>query len=420
MTGFFTFALRKPCKTRPGIAPDVRPAVPAHLGLVAHAAERDPHVGAAGRVGDRLAERGLAYAGRAHQAEDRAALALRELAHGHVLEDALLHVAEAGVVLVELVGDAVDVFVDGGASAPRQRGDPLEVGLDDRGLGALSAGAFEARELSLHDLARLVGEAGLVELVPELAGLVSLVVAELAPDRAELLPQQVLALILADLAAHVLADLLAELAQLPLFEDEAEDLAHPLLHVERHQHLERRGGLEAEQTGDPIRERAWPIDEAQGVLDLGGPRALLAERGLELLGEDLRLLVGAALVGELGALDLEERLVAGHPIDGEAAQALDGDAERVGARHPDDLRQPRDGAHGVKVCGDRLFDLGVALGDDAEERARLQALDEGEAARATDGEREAPLRQQNAGAQREQGKRRLGERALGHGRCSSR
>jgi hypothetical protein len=51
---------------------DIGAAVAADLGLVAHAAQRHAHELAAGRLGDRLAERGLADAGRADEAQDRA------------------------------------------------------------------------------------------------------------------------------------------------------------------------------------------------------------------------------------------------------------------------------------------------------------------------------------------------------------
>ena len=52
---------------------DVGAAMAADLGLVAHAAERDAHELAAERARDRAAERGLAGAGRADEAQDRAA-----------------------------------------------------------------------------------------------------------------------------------------------------------------------------------------------------------------------------------------------------------------------------------------------------------------------------------------------------------
>ena len=70
---------------RPGVAQrahqaareraDVGAPVAADLGLVAHAAERHADELAPGRAGDRLADRGLAGAGRADQGEDRAGAA---------------------------------------------------------------------------------------------------------------------------------------------------------------------------------------------------------------------------------------------------------------------------------------------------------------------------------------------------------
>src|SRR4030095_10742043 len=80
---------------------DVGPAVAADLGLAPHTAERDPHVLAAERRRDRLAERGLADAGRADEQEDRAVLVGRELAHREELEDAALALGEPGVLGLE-------------------------------------------------------------------------------------------------------------------------------------------------------------------------------------------------------------------------------------------------------------------------------------------------------------------------------
>ncbi len=86
------------------LGPHVGATVPADLGLVAHAAERDPDELAPEGVGDRLAERRLADAGRPDEGQDgpgpapvhrrQAALGL-QLAHGEVLEDALLHVGQS-------------------------------------------------------------------------------------------------------------------------------------------------------------------------------------------------------------------------------------------------------------------------------------------------------------------------------------
>src|SRR3546814_14221811 len=53
-----------------GHRPDIGATVTADLGFITHAAERHAHEVAAGRPRDRLAQAGLADAGRANQAED--------------------------------------------------------------------------------------------------------------------------------------------------------------------------------------------------------------------------------------------------------------------------------------------------------------------------------------------------------------
>jgi hypothetical protein len=93
---------------RPGQRADVRAAVAADLGLVAHAAERHAHELAPVAPGDRLADRGLAGAGRADQREDGAGAAsscmprsTRSFLTAEVLDDPVLDVLETGVVGVE-------------------------------------------------------------------------------------------------------------------------------------------------------------------------------------------------------------------------------------------------------------------------------------------------------------------------------
>ena len=73
----------------------------AQFGLVVQPAQAHALEFAAQRAGDRLAQRRLAHARRADEAEDRR-LGLRvQLEHGQVFEDALLDVREVEVVLVE-------------------------------------------------------------------------------------------------------------------------------------------------------------------------------------------------------------------------------------------------------------------------------------------------------------------------------
>jgi hypothetical protein len=93
---------------------------------------------------DGLAERRLADAGRADQSEHSAGAAPADdpeapvraaLAHGQVLDDALLDVVQPGVVLVQdppRIGDVVGIL---GPLVPRDLEDGVQPGADPAGLG---------------------------------------------------------------------------------------------------------------------------------------------------------------------------------------------------------------------------------------------------------------------------------------------
>ena len=213
---------------RPGVAErsnepagegaDVRAAVAADLGLVADPAERHADELAPGRACDGLADRGLARARRADEGEDRAralvgldAPLLAELRDGDVLDDAVLHVLEACVILVEHLAGVPRVESLFGALAPGNGEQPVEVVADDARLGRLVAHALEARELSLCLLEHVLGHLGLRDLRAVLLDDGALVLAELLADRLELAAEDVLALLLLDPGLDVLLDPAAHL-----------------------------------------------------------------------------------------------------------------------------------------------------------------------------------------------------------------
>ena len=107
--------------------------------------------------------------------------------------------------------------------------------------------------------------AELVDLRLLLVGL-----AELLLDGAQLLAQEVLALALVDLAAHVALDLGAELQDVELAREDADELAHALLDVVL---LEQRLlvlRLDAHGAGDEEGERPRLLDVGRGHLELFG------------------------------------------------------------------------------------------------------------------------------------------------------
>src|SRR3546814_11615158 len=83
--------------------------ISANLGFITHAAERHAHEVAAGRPRDRLAQAGLADAGRANQAEDRALQLARALLHGEILKDTLLDLLQTVMVVVQHLLDRKSV-----------------------------------------------------------------------------------------------------------------------------------------------------------------------------------------------------------------------------------------------------------------------------------------------------------------------
>ena len=96
---------------------------------------------------------------------------LPQLAHGQVLEDAVLDLLEVVVVLVEDAAGVRDVEVVLGRGRPRQVDEPLEVGAHDGVLGRLRRDDAQALELVLGGLARLLRQVGVVDLLAQLVEL---------------------------------------------------------------------------------------------------------------------------------------------------------------------------------------------------------------------------------------------------------
>src|SRR6266540_315880 len=261
-----------------GLGADVGAPVPADLRLVADAAERDAHELAAHGPSHRLAQRGLADARRADQRDDGAGAAAggldatvgAQLAHGQVLDDAVLHVLEAGVVGVEHLACPADVEPVLGPLAERQLGDGVEPGPDPAVLGVLLRRPLQPVDLALDRLARLVGQRGLVQL-PAVAGdqvLVVVQLAQLLADGGELLAQQELALALLHALGDVPADAVLDLLLREGVAGPGQDLLESLLDVEGLQQLDLAVEVEVGRVDGGVGELAGVLDAPQGVGDL--------------------------------------------------------------------------------------------------------------------------------------------------------
>ena len=164
---------------RPGPRADVGAPVAADLGLVVHAAERRrartcrPSARATDSPSDVLPTPGGPTSARIAPAPrtpgvGHAALGA-QLAHREVLDDAVLHVVEPGVVGVEDRAAPPTSSVVVGTRAPRQLEHGVEPRADPAVLGALLARALEPVDLAL-DRGRAPPRAGsrLHESAPEL------------------------------------------------------------------------------------------------------------------------------------------------------------------------------------------------------------------------------------------------------------
>ena len=284
---------------------DVGAPVAADLGLVVDAAEAHPHELAAHRPGDALAERRLADAGRPDEGEDRAADLVGEGAHGEVLEDPLLDLLEAVVVLVEDPGGFLDVELVVGRDVPGQADQPVDVGPDDADLGR--GGRDPAHPVDFLDRAGLdlVGHAGGLDLVAQLVdlGLLRVVLAQLALDRLELLAQDVLALGLVHLGLDLGLDPALQLEDLDLVGEEVRDELEALDDVDRLEHLLALLGGHVRAVGDHVGQQAGLADVARGDgrlrRDRGAVGDVLLDLGLDRAHQRLDLEAVGALVGEL-------------------------------------------------------------------------------------------------------------------------
>ena len=281
---------------------DIRAAMSADFGLVAHAAERHPDELPAGRPGDRLADRGLAGSRRADQRQDGARPAIvgqaalgAELADRQILGDALLDVVETGVVGVEHLARVLRVEALFRPLRPGNREEPVEVGPDHGRFGVRVAHPLESRQLALGLLLHRLGHRGGRNLRPIFLGNRALVLAELLADGVHLPPQEILALLFLRAGLHVVADALpdAQLGEPLLLKLQGQ--LQPFDDVERFEQLQlladvqiRRvaGGIrQGARMGDRAHERADPAIVAAQLENFLDHRAILA---LEVAGQARR------------------------------------------------------------------------------------------------------------------------------------
>ena len=299
---------------------------------------------------------------------------------------------------------------------PGQLDQPFEIRAHHRILSGGFGHALEALQLLARVLFHLLGHPGFGDRLLQLGDLHRALVtfAELLLDRAHLLAQQVLTIHVADRFLGALVDLARDLEHFDAARQQLEQFVQPHLEVEGFQQRLLFLGADVHQTGDQVREARGTLDTLQRDDDLFGD----LRQQLQDFDRTLLQVVGAAFdirVGRIGLVDELDarggkRITLQKLQHAEALQTLaDRMMQPVGRR---DVAQYVGGrADPVQIVGARLFDVGLALKEDAKRplqprgflRRRARAL-------AAHGERQDHAREEDDVAHGQDNQRVFGQR----------
>jgi hypothetical protein len=239
ISGFVVLALLHPLDDLAGHRADIGAPVATDLGLVAHATQADADELAPRRPRHRPAERGLAHARRADEAQDRALQLFRALLHGKIFDDPFLDLFQPVMIVVEDLLGAAEILLHAALHPPRDRQHPFEIVAHHRGLGRHRRHVAQLLQLGLGPLARLFRQSGGGDPLLQLADLVLAVfgIAQLALDRLHLFVEVVFALGPLHLALDPALDLLLDLQDRQFGLHQRIDRLQPLGHRQRLQQL---------------------------------------------------------------------------------------------------------------------------------------------------------------------------------------
>src|SRR5438105_1168276 len=191
-----------------------------------------------------------------------------QLANGEELDDPVLHVAEACVVLVEDLARLLEVVVVFGAHVPGDVEHPVEVGADPPVLGVLLARPLQAVELAVDLGQHRLRHLSLRDSVAVGRDDVGLAFVQLLLDRLELLAQEELPLRLLHALGDIAADLLLERSVGQDALGPLDERGQPLLEVDRLQDLQLLLGGQVGRVACEVGQVAGRPGGAQELHDL--------------------------------------------------------------------------------------------------------------------------------------------------------
>ena len=247
---------------------------PRDLALVADASQTDALQGSLQAFGGGHGDRGLAHAGRTHQAEDgvrRSAAPQRR--HGQVLDDAVLHALETVVGLIEHASHCGDIGYGGARTGPPgQAQSGVEVGLGNGHLGRQRREVAQPLDLLGEGGRRGLGELLALQLLQVGAALAVLfaLFAKLVLKHFESLVQEHPPLLTLEAVVHPLGYLVFEGDELVFLDERLEEQEQAGLGLVALQELLLAVGADHQVGGDDVDHGLGVGDGLQGGLGFFG------------------------------------------------------------------------------------------------------------------------------------------------------
>ena len=264
-----------------------------------------------------------------------------------------------------------------GPLVPRQGHQPVEIRARDRVLGRGHRHPRQPFELACGFFLHRLGHSRRVDLLAKLLDLFLLVVVfpQFLLDGLELLAQEIIALVLADLRLHLGLDLRPELEDLEFLDKDPVQAVHPGAHVEGvEDFLLGRGADGAQTRRDEVGQAPWLFDADGERLQIVGQqrrqRHDLLEAALDVAQQrvDLEMILVALFVGNGRDLRAQIRLHRDDLVEANARQALHDEA-KAAVGQPEHLVDMGGGANRIEVGLQRFVERGIALREDADQLA---------------------------------------------------
>ena len=351
---------------------DIGAAVAFDFRLVAHTAETEAIKLAPQGRGDGFADARFTDARRTDQQQDRAGDLALKGAHGQELEDAVFHVLQAIVLLVEHGAGVLQIEIVFRGHPPGQLRRPVEVVAGNAVLGGAGLQHGQLLQFVFDTPGYRVGYRQPLQARAKPLGVGGAIVfrdTQLFLDDFQLLTQKEFTLLIRDFLVHLLGDLAAQFGHFALFSQQGQNLLHARLQGQRVENFLQARAVGGGQGGGKVGQQTRLIRVEVGdvvaqffaVQGVEGQEFLNRLQYRHGVGLDI-VAVEIALAARVFHLHPVGRLVTQPAQDAKTAHALS--QELLGViRHCRRAVQAHGAAHLGKMPGLGRFARGLALID---------------------------------------------------------